>query len=255
MESHVAEFRKNPLKRRIESGGVGVIANGPNSSDICDFLGQFGFDATFVDFEHGGVSWSELSDISRASDLWDMATVVRVNTLAESLILRALDQGASAVMIPHVISPSDAEQAARACRYPPSGVRGVAGSRRAYGVQNYFEPANAEVQCMALIEDAAALDNLDELVRVDGIDCYYVAPSDLAASMGHTGNPGHAAVQDAINRAIDRIVAAERVAGTLVNDSNVAGFLDRGVRCVGVSWPAWVGTGASKFLEGVRNRS
>jgi 4-hydroxy-2-oxoheptanedioate aldolase len=131
----------------------------------------------------------------------------------------------------------------------------VAGSRRAYGVQNYFEPANAEVQCMALIEDAAALDNLDELVRVDGIDCYYVAPSDLAASMGHTGNPGHAAVQDAINRAIDRIVAAERVAGTLVNDSNVAGFLDRGVRCVGVSWPAWVGTGASKFLEGVRNRS
>jgi len=107
---------------------------------------------------------------------------------------------------------------------------------------------------MALIEDATALDNLNELVRVDGIDCYYVAPSDLAASMGHTGDPGNAKVQDAINRAVDKIVAADRVAGTLVNDSNVAAFLDRGVRCVGVSWQAWLGEGASKFLERARAR-
>ena len=250
----MAQFRKNPLKARVESGGVGVIANGPNDSDMCDFLGQFGFDATFVDYEHGGVSWAELADISRANDLWNMATVVRVNTLQESLILRALDQGASAVMVPHVITARDAERAAKACRYPPDGVRGVAGSRRAYGVRNYFENANAEVQCMALIEDAAALDNLDQLVRVDGIDCYYVAPSDLAASMGHTGNPGHPDVQDAIKQSIDKIAAAGRIAGTLVNDSNVNDFVDRGVRCIGVAWPAWVGQGAQRFLEGVRSK-
>ncbi len=247
----MAEFKINPLKKKLDDGDVGVIANGPNSSDICDFLGQFGFEAAFVDFEHGGVGWPELSDITRACELWDMASVVRVNKLDEALILRTLDQGASAVMVPHVITAQDAERAASACRYPPAGVRGVAGSRRAYGVTGYFERADQEVQCMALIEDYAAVENISELIAVDGIDVYYVAPSDMAASMGHIGNPAHPDVQQAIGRAIDAIVAGGRVAGTLVNDDNLDGFLDRGVRCLGVPWMSWVVGGAANFLERV----
>ena len=124
------DYSINQLKRTIEGGGIGVIANGPNTSDMCDFLGHVGFDAAFIDFEHGGVSWGELSDITRACELWGMSSVVRVNRLDEAQILRTLDQGASAVMIPHVITVEDAKAAAQACKYPPKGTRGVAGSRR-----------------------------------------------------------------------------------------------------------------------------
>ncbi len=244
-------FRANPLKRKLADGGVGVIANGLNNSAMCDFLGQFGFDAAFVDFEHGGVSWAELADITRACELWDMASVVRVNRLDAAQILRTLDQGASAVMVPHVITTEDAELTARSCRYPPGGIRGVAGSRRAYGVPDYFKRADEEVMAMALIEDHQAVLNIRELVKVDGIDVFYVAPSDLAASMGHLGDPGHKDVQGAISGAVKAITRAGRVAGTLVNDSNVQGFLDQGVRCLGVSWQSWVSAGATGFLKKV----
>jgi 4-hydroxy-2-oxoheptanedioate aldolase len=245
------DYRPSPLKRKIASGGVGVIANGLNTSAICDFLGQFGFDAAFVDFEHGDVSWSELADISRACDLWGMTTLARVNRLDEAQVLRALDQGAQGVFAPHVITVEDAELLAKSCRYPPDGIRGVAGSRRAYGVQDYFRRSNEEVMAIALIEDAAAVRNIRELVKVDGVDVFYVAPSDLAASMGHTGNPGHADVQAAINTAIAEVVKAGRVAGTLVNDGNVSRYIDQGVRCVGVGWQAWVASGAAAFMKQV----
>lgn len=248
------EYNTNRLKSTIDSGGVGVIANGMNSSGMCDFLGHLGFDAAFVDFEHGGVSWSELADITRACELWGMSSVVRVNKLDEALILKTLDQGASTVMVPHVITTADAELAANACKYPPEGVRGVAGGRRAYGVADYFQKANEQVQCIALIEDFEAIGNLPELTGVDGIDVFYVAPSDMAASMGHTGDPGHPAVQEAIEGAIGRIVAAGRVAGTLVNDGNLDRFLSMGVRCVGVPWQLWLAQSAESFLARIPAR-
>lgn len=242
------EYPVNRLKQKLEAGKVGVIANGPNTSDTCDFLGQLGFDAAFIDFEHGGVSWSELSDITRACELWGMASTVRVNRLDEALILRTLDQGASGVFVPHVITADDARRAADACRYPPIGTRGVAGGRRAYGVADYFARADAEVQCIALIEDFEAIDNLPEMVKVEGLDVFYVAPSDMAASMGRTGNPGDAEVQQAIERAIKTVVDAGGIAGTLVNDANVDRFVEMGARCLGVPWPLWVTQGADKFL-------
>ena len=249
----MANHHSNPLRRRLAAGEVATIALGFNSADMCDFLGPMGFDAAFVDFEHGAFGWGDIADISRACDLWEMGTAVRVPQIDEALILRALDLGANSIILPHVITPEDAERAARACRYPPQGNRGVAGNRRSYGASDYFRRANEEVQCIALIEDAAALDNLDALLRVEGVDVFNVAPSDLAASMGHVGNPGHPAVQQAIAEAIDTIVAAGRVAGTLVDDGNAERFVAAGVRCLTVAWPRWVAAGASAFLGRVRS--
>jgi 4-hydroxy-2-oxoheptanedioate aldolase len=249
------EYSINQLKKTIDEGGVGIIANGPNNSDMCDYLGHVGFDAAFVDFEHGGVSWSELADITRACELWGMSSAVRVNKLDEALILRTLDQGASAVMIPHVITVAEAERAASACKYPPNGVRGVAGGRRALGVDEYFRRSDEEVQCMALIEDYEAIDNLPELTKVEGIDVFYVAPSDMAASMGHTGNPGHPDVQAALERAIRLVIDGGGVAGTLVNDSNLDHFLDMGVKCVGVPWQLWLKASGEAFIDRTRSSS
>jgi 4-hydroxy-2-oxoheptanedioate aldolase len=155
-------------------------------------------------------------------------------------------------MVPHVITAADAELAASACKYPPDGIRGVAGGRPAYGVEDYFRKANEEVQCLALIEDYEAIDNLAELTAVEGIDVFYVAPSDMAASMGHTGDPGHREVQEAIERAIKLIIGAGRVAGTLANDQNLDKFLAMGVRCIGVPWQLWLKESAEAFLARTR---
>ena len=118
------EFAVNTLKKKIADGGVGVIANGPNTSELCDYVGQYGFDAAFIDFEHGGVSWRELADITRACELWGMSSIVRVNKLDEALILRTLDQGASGVVVPHVITADDARAPRAAAGHPEEWARG-----------------------------------------------------------------------------------------------------------------------------------
>ncbi len=250
----MAELAVNKLRKKIAEGGVGVIANGQNTPDMCDYIGQFGFDAAFIDFEHGGVSWADLSNITRACELWGMASIVRVNKLDEAQILRTLDQGASGVVIPHVITVEDARHAAAACRYPPEGVRGVAGNRRQYGVADYFKRANEEVTCTALLEDYEAAQNIEELLEVDGVDVFYVAPSDMAASMGRVGELNHPEVRKTIDDTIRKIVASGRIAGTLVTDQNVDHYLDLGVRCIGIAYLNWVAATAPKFLEKVAGR-
>jgi 2-keto-3-deoxy-L-rhamnonate aldolase RhmA len=155
-------------------------------------------------------------------------------------------------MIPHIITVADAELAASACKYPPSGVRGVAGGRRGYGVDDYFKKSDDEVQCIALIEDFEAIDNLPELTKVDGIDIFYVAPSDMAASMGHTGNPEHPEVQQALERAIRLVIEGGGIAGTLANDGNLDKFLAMGVKCVGVPWQLWLKQSGEAFIDRTR---
>ena len=249
----MAGHHSNPLRRRLEAGEVAVIALGFNSADMCDFLGPMGFDAAFVDFEHGGFDWREISDISRACDLWEMGTAVRVPQVDEALILRALDLGANSIIVPHVVTPGAGGAGGPRVPLPSGGEPRGRGNRRSYGASDYFRLANDEVQCIALIEDAPALDNLDALLQVEGVDVFQVAPSDLAASMGHLGNPGHPAVQQAISDAIEAIVAAGRVAGTLVDDESVERYVAAGVRCLIVAWPRWVAAGATAFLGRVRS--
>ena len=102
---------------------------------------------------------------------------------------------------------------------------------------------------VVLLEEIEALRNLDEILKVDFIDVFFIAPSDLSQTMGHIGNPGHPEVQEAINMSLDKIVSSGRVAGTLVNDDNVERYIDRGVKFVMTSWNAWVEKGSRSFLD------
>jgi 4-hydroxy-2-oxoheptanedioate aldolase len=116
-------------------------------------------------------------------------------------------------------------------------------------VDNYFDVANQEVQCIALIEDHEAVINLPKLVKVSGIDVFYVAPSDMAASMGKTGNPSDPLVQKTIKNAIQIIVDSGNIAGTLVNEGNMEYFIDLGARCLGIPWPLLLEDASKRFFE------
>lgn len=243
------------LRARLMNGEVVGVVAGHHSTDMVDWIGQFRPDAVWMECEHGPGAWEEIADFSRACDLWGCASIVRVMSGDAGTITRTLDRGASGIVVPHVNTRAQAEAVATASRFGPLGLRGMFGSRRSYGVTDPHADANAEIVTIVLIEEAEAIANLDEILKVDGIDVFFVAPSDLAQTMGHTGNPGHPEVQATIDTALARIRDAGRVPGTLVTDSNRNRYLDLGVRFVMTSWLPWVHTGLLSFQSTLADRN
>ena len=242
-------IRPNRAKEKLAAGQAVTTISGLSSSEIIDFMGPLGFDAAWIEGEHGSVTWEQLGDMTRACDLWGMTSITRVTANEPWLITRTLDRGSMGIVVPHVNTKEDAEKAARSAKYAPLGYRGMFGGRQSYGVGDYFHQANSQTMVIVLMEEDVALKNLDEILAVDDIDVFFVAPSDLAQTMGHIGNPGHPEVQKAIDDAIAKIIAAGRVAGTLVNDENVSRYLEQGVRFTMTSWNAWVARGGAEFLK------
>ncbi len=244
-------IRSNRAKEKLQAGEAVSVISGHMTSEIIDFLGPMGFDAAWIECEHGPVSWEQISDMTRACDLWGMASVTRVNSNDPGLITRTLDRGSMGIVVPHINTRAAAEQAMMSAKFAPYGYRGMFGGRQSFGVSDYFHTANDQTMVVVLLEEVEALHNLDEILRVDYIDVFFVAPSDLSQTMGHIGNPAHPEVQKAIDDAIEQIVSAGRVAGTLVNDDNVAAYAEKGVQFLMTSWNAWVGRGAAEFLAKV----
>ena len=247
----MTEIRVNRAKQKLQYKGVVVTISGLQNADTIDFLGPFGFDAAWIECEHGPVDWDQLADLTRACDLWGMTSITRVNSNEPWLITRTLDRGSMGIIIPHVNDRTSAEQAMQSAKYAPLGYRGMYGGRQSYGVADYFHQANDQTMVIVLLEEAEALDNLDEILKVDDIDVFFVAPSDLAQSMGHLGDTGHPDVQSAIDDAIAHIASAGRTAGTLVNDDNLADYIEKGARFLMTSWNGWLARGATQFLEKV----
>jgi 2-keto-3-deoxy-L-rhamnonate aldolase RhmA len=240
---------ENRAKRKIQHGDVATVVSGHANTDMIDFLGQFGLDGVWLEGEHGPLSWEQIGDMSRACDLWGMSSVTRVNSNEPGLIMRVLDRGSSGIVVPHVNTAEAARQVVQAAKYAPIGQRGMFGGRRSYGVSDYFQRANDDTLLVVLIEEIEAVRNLSAILTVDHIDVFFVAPSDLAQTMGHIGNHTHPEVQTTIDRALAQIIAAGRVAGTLVNNDNVERYIDAGVRFIMTAWTNWVAQGAKTFLQ------
>ena len=249
------ELRPNRVRRKLEAGKPAFIVGGVTHADDIDALGPIDFDGVWLEGEHGGVDAADLGNLTRACDIWGMTSIVRVNRNQQSLIYRTLDRGAQAIVVPHVNSRADAENFVAGGKFPPLGKRGLYTSRQGFGVGDYLARANDETLLIALIEDIEAWRNLDEILEVDGIGVFFVAPSDFAASMGHIGNIGHKDVQEKIEDSLRRIVAAGRTAGTLTMNDNVRRFAEIGVRCFLTATGPWVAAGARAFkanaLDGI----
>lgn len=235
------------IKRRLREGKAVTAVSGLHSADMIDFLGQFGFDAIWIECEHGPVSWEQIGDMSRACDLWNMASIVRVPTNEPWVITRTFDRGASGICVPHVSTKAEALRVVESAKFGPIGLRGMYSGRRSYGVADYFAAANEETFVIVLVEEAEAIENLAEILTVDHIDVFFVAPSDLAQTMGYTGQPNHPAVREVVDRAIQQIVAAGRTAGALVADETVEHYWQLGARFFLTGWQAWVARGAREY--------
>ena len=183
----MVSIRENRVKAKLNAGEVSVALTGHMTPDIVDWLGPLGFEAVWIEGEHGPVDFKDIPDLTRAADLWGMTSVVRVNLNIPGVIYRTLDVGAQGIVVPHINTKAEAEAVVAAGKFAPIGERGMYSSRQSYGVDNYLAEANDQSLLVVLIEDIVAVENLDEILTVDHIDVFFVAPSDLAQSMGYVG--------------------------------------------------------------------
>lgn len=228
---------ENRFKSAILSGQTQIgIWSSLCSRVGTEIIADAGFDWILFDAEHSPVEISDLYGLLQAAGRSSASPAVRLAWNDKVMIKRALDIGAQTLLVPFIQNADEAQQAVNATRYPPEGVRGVAGSTRAsrYGRdKDYFKTASDNICLIAQVETGEALANLEAIAGVDGVDAVFIGPSDLAASMGHLGNPGHAEVQAAIKDAVERLKSQGTPAGILaVSTADARRYADWGYNFV-----------------------
>jgi 4-hydroxy-2-oxoheptanedioate aldolase len=177
------------------------------SSFSAEVVARAGFDYVCIDLQHGLAGYESAVLMLQALNLGGAAPVVRVPWNEPGIIGRMLDAGAMSIVVPMVNSPAEARAAVAACRYAPVGARSF-GPIRAFMQEGprYFADANAEVACIPMIETVEALEHLDAILDVPGIDAVYVGPSDLSITLGLP--PGNNDERPEFGRALERVVSA-----------------------------------------------
>ncbi|MEE8626279.1 MULTISPECIES: 4-hydroxy-2-oxoheptanedioate aldolase [Methylobacterium] len=217
---------ENRFKRALCEGRqqIGLWCSLPGSY-AAEAVAGSGYDWLLFDTEHSpGDPLTVLAQLQAVAP-YPVSAVVRPAANDAVLIKRFLDLGAQTLLIPYVQDEHEARAAVAATRYPPEGVRGVSGLTRAtrFGrVPGYAKRAAEELCLLVQVETAEALDRIEAICAVDGVDGVFIGPADLAASLGHVGEPGHPAVVAAVEDAVRRILAAGKPAGILTPDTAFA---------------------------------
>ncbi len=252
-------MQNNRMKTKLRSGapvfGVSVMIPSPQ---LVEMLGAFGFDWVLLDCEHGTLTLESVELMAMAAEASGMTAIARPATRSADHILQVLDRGVMGVQVPHVNTAADAREVVQAVKYHPLGRRGLAAGTRAASydahgtMADYVRAANEATLIAIQLEEREAIDNLEELLQVPGVDVFFVGPSDLSQSMGHPGNPRAAPVAEAINRSFARIVAAGRIPGTPATADNVSDVLSKGVRYIYNHVPRLLAASAKAYLEKAR---
>lgn len=196
---------------------------------VAEITALAGYDFVIVDVEHSPMTLETVDDIARAVERRGMPAVVRVPWNDPVELKRVLDIGVAGVMVPMVETVEEAERAVEAMRYPPDGIRGVAGSRATnYGLEfaEYVESAGDALVTILQVETVEGVQNAGAISAVDGVDSLFVGPSDLSTSLGVPGDWQDGAVLDAIDRVLRD---SEVPVGTIgVNDEDIVRWVERG---------------------------
>lgn len=243
------------MKAKLAAGepafGVSLMFPSPQ---LVEMLGALGFDWVLLDCEHGSLTPESVELMAMAADASGMTPIARPMTRSAEHIQQVLDRGAMGVQVPHVVTAEDARAAVRAVKYHPLGQRSLAAGTRAArydahgSMADYVRAANDATLVAVQIEDREALANLDAIVAVEGIDVFFVGPSDLSQSMGHPGNPKATAVAEAIDACLRRIRAAGKTAGMPSGVDDVGEVLGKGVRYVYTHVPRLLAAAARSYL-------
>jgi 4-hydroxy-2-oxoheptanedioate aldolase len=203
-------MRENRLKRMWQRGeaALGGWLLVPSSSSA-EIFAHAGFDWLCIDMQHGLIGYQVALTMLQAISTTDTVPIIRVPWNEPGVIMKALDSGAFGVIVPMVNSRAEAEAAVSACRYAPRGRRSYGPGRAVlYAGRDYFRSADDEVLCIVMIETRQAVESLDEILGVPGVDALYQGPADLSVSLGLPPAPDHEEAEFA--QAVERIIEACR---------------------------------------------
>ena len=227
------------------------------AASVAELLLNCGFDWVLIDTEHSPNELPGVIEHLRVAQAAGVPAVVRPPWNDPVLVKRLMDQGAQSLLFPYVQNASEAAAAVSSTRFPPHGNRGVSGNSRGagYGIwPDYFKRYVDEVCVAVQIETVEALDQLEEIATVPGVDAVFIGPADLAAAMGHLGNAQHPIVQSAIDSAFARLKALKKPSGYLTtSESEVERRIAQGIDFVSVSTDsALLSRAASGLLQRLR---
>ena len=227
------ELPQNAFKRALKTGKAQIgLWSSLSSNYSVEVIAGAGFDWILLDCEHSPNDLESLLTQLQAAAPYATHPVVRVPWNDMVNIKRVLDVGAQSLLIPYVSTAEEAKAAVAHTRYPPAGVRGVAGTTRAtrFGrIKDYAKRAHEEICVLVQVETQAAVDNIEAICAVDGVDGVFIGPADLHASLGYTGEIANPKVKPMIDEAIKRIRKAGKAPGILTpNEADAKHWLSCG---------------------------
>jgi 4-hydroxy-2-oxoheptanedioate aldolase len=253
-------MRENLLKARLrrDEPVYGVLTSIYDPL-VAEALGHLGFDCYMLDCEHGAGGPREAEHLVRACESVGLTPLARVRSPDPKLALRFLDAGVMGLMLPAVRDVADVQCLVAAVKYPPEGERGAAGVRAndfllgAMGQAEYLRFANEQTLVLPQIETVAAVEHLDALLQVPGVDGFFVGPRDLSLSMGFPDGPAHDEVRAVIRDVFARVRAAGLFVGiTAFTGEDARVWVDAGARLILNSVHTLLKSGATTFFQGAR---
>jgi 4-hydroxy-2-oxoheptanedioate aldolase len=248
-------MKPNRMKEKIARGeaalGCSVMFPSPQ---IVEMLGLAGFDWVLIDCEHGSIGPADVELMAMACDAVGITPVARPRTNAASDIQSVMDRGVMGVQVPHINTAEEARRALAAVKFGPGAARGLAAGTRAdsWGLgahmPEFIQAANVQSLVCVQLEHEAALRNIGEILAVEGIDVFFIGPSDLSQSMGFPGSPKAPPVATAIEGALRAIVAAGRVPGMPATAETLPTVRASGCKYIYTHLPRLLGAGARSFL-------
>jgi len=233
-------MRDNHVRERLRAG-TSTLGSfiGLGSPNVAELMAHAGFDWLVIETEHNALDSAETQHLLMAMNGRSVVPIVRLPSINPGDIQRALDIGAMGVVVPLVRTAAEAQAVVSATRYPPLGARSFGALRAShytYDNEDYFARANAHLLVVLIIETREALDNLDEIAAVDGVDVLFIGPADLSIALGESPlNPA----SDALEAATRRVLEAGRRHGVAVGGGGSTPDALRALQARGFTWLAY----------------
>lgn len=222
------------FKKKLQQGEPVLVINPDHPyPSLVEYLGRLSVDAVFIDCEQGSADVETVENLARAARLGGLTSLVRIFSPEDWVIERYMGRGVDGIVVPRI---DTVEQAARVVE----------------GVRYCYPKTWQEKAVVVQIETRTALDSIDEMLRLDGIDAYFIGPVDLAKSLGYEGDYRHPDVQKAMDDAIAQIRDAGKVSGIMVDRANVAHYVEAGVQFLYAHVNDFLTIGAADFDTAIR---
>ena len=252
-------MQQNRMKSRIYAGepalGCSIMIPSPQ---MVEMVAHAGFDWVLIDMEHGTIGLETAELMVMAAEASGITPVARPRTNSKSDVSAVLDRGAMGVQVPHINTAEDARAAVAAVKFGPGDQRGLAAGTRAdrYGLRGdmdeFVKLSNDQTLICVQLEHATAIENIDDILTVEGVDVFFIGPSDLSQSMGYPGNHKAEPVKTAIHNALSKITEAGKIPGMLAYVDNISDVAASGSLYIYTHMPKLVGAGASDFFRKAR---